>query len=126
MSVRGNVINLHALGATVRLEDGRLVSVPLPELEMHRSTYARAFERKIPLAFELVGRAVRLETGAADATVVATSTTTIGPDPAFEARIADYLKQTEVWAPTDRPQPFERHLFRKRQRAKQFRGETTP
>jgi hypothetical protein len=47
-------------------------------------------------------------------------------DPTFEAQINAYLKQTEEWAPTDRQQPFERHLFRKRARAKQFRGDATP
>jgi hypothetical protein len=41
-------------------------------------------------------------------------------DPSFEAQIAAYLKATEEWAPPDRPQPFERHLVRKRQRARHF------
>jgi hypothetical protein len=41
-------------------------------------------------------------------------------DPSFEAQITAYLKSTEVWAPPDRPQPFERHLVRKRHRARLF------
>ena len=40
--VRGNVINVHALGAAVRLEDGRLVSVPLVDVNKNRASYTRA------------------------------------------------------------------------------------
>ena len=122
--VRGSVINVHALGATVRLEDGRLVAVPLIDLNQHRAAYTRAAGAKLPLSFDLVGRTATLARG--DEPIVPTATTTVQTDPGFEAQIAAYLKQTESWAPTDRPQPFERHLFRKRQRAKHFRGEPQP
>jgi hypothetical protein len=41
-------------------------------------------------------------------------------DPAFERRIAEYLKATEEWAPSDRPEPAERHFIRKKRRAAFF------
>ena len=124
--VRGNVINLHALGAAVRLEDGRLVAAPLVDVNRHRGAYARALGARIPLAFDLVGRSVSLAAAQPDEAIVPSEPVPPLSDPAFEAQIAAYLKQTEEWAPTDRPQPFERHLFRKRARAKQFRGDAAP
>jgi hypothetical protein len=111
----------------VRLENGKLVSVPLIDVNKNRATYTRAVGQKTTLPFDLDGRAVRLATTRVDEPIVAASTTTATlDDPGFEAQIAAYLKQTESWAPTDRPEPFERHLFRKRQRAKHFRGEGAP
>jgi hypothetical protein len=58
--------------------------------------------------------------------VVATTTPPALTDPSFEAQIAAYLKSTEEWAPPDRPQPFERHLIRKRQRARAFQPDESP
>ena len=60
------------------------------------------------------------------AEVVATTTPPALTDPSFEAQIAAYLKSTEEWAPPDRPQPFERHLIRKRQRARAFQPDESP
>lgn len=118
--VRGSVINIHALGATVRLEDGRLVAAPAGDVNKNRAAYTRAVERKeTTLPFDLVGRMVVL----AQTRVDEVAPTTVVPpltDPSFEAQINAYLKSTEEWAPPDRPQPFERHLVRKRQRAKLF------
>lgn len=124
--VRGSVINVHALGAAVRLEDGRLVSVPLADVNNNRATYTRALGQKTTLPFDLTGRSVRLATTRVDEPIVPTSSANVQEDATFEAQISAYLKQTEAWAPSDRPQPFERHLFRKRQRAKQFRGDAAP
>jgi len=124
--VRGNVINVHALGAAVRLEDGRLVAAPLSDVNRHRAAYARALGHRVPLTFDLVGRSASLAASQVDESIVPSEPVPRLSDPAFEAQIAAYLKQTEEWAPTDRPQPFERHLFRKRARAKQFRGDATP
>ncbi len=125
--VRGSVINVHALGATVRLESGKLVSVPLIDVNKNRAAYTRACGAKTTLPFDLDGRAVRLATTRVDEPIEPTSTTTAAEsDLGFEAQMTAYLKQTETWAPPDRPEPFERHLFRKRQRAKQFRGEGAP
>lgn len=123
--VRGTVINVHALGATVRLEDGRLAAVPLGDVNRNRAAYAHSLGHKTTLTFEMSGRAVTLA-GPRDEPVEPAATTPQLSNPMLEAQIAAYLKQTEEWAPADRPQPFERHLFRKRARAKQFRGEGTP
>ncbi len=125
--VRGTVINVHALGATVRLEDGRLMAVPISDVNANRAAYTRALEaRSTTLPFDLLGRSLMLAKTRIDELPSAPS----GPapilsDPAFEAQLNEYLKSTEEWAPPDRPQPFERHLFRKKQRAKNFRGENT-
>jgi hypothetical protein len=124
--VRGNVISVHALGAAVRLEDGRLVAAPAVDVNRHRATYARSLGQRALLAFDLVGRSVSLATAQPDEAIVPSEPTPVLTEPAFEAHLAAYLKQTEEWAPTDRQQPFERHLFRKRARAKQFRGDATP
>ena len=127
--MRGSVINVHALGATVRLEDGRLVAVPLIDVNKNRAAYTRALGGRATLPFDLVGRSVTLATTRVDEPPVPAEraeNAALMEDPGFEAQITAYLKQTETWAPTDRPQPFERHLFRKRQRAKQFRGDAAP
>ena len=122
LRVRGSVINVHALGATVRLEDGRLVAAPIGDVNKNRATYTRALESKdVTLPFDLVGRMAVLARTRVDEVA---ATTEVPPltDPSFEAQIAAYLKSTEEWAPSDRPDPFERHLVRKRARAKHFEG----
>jgi hypothetical protein len=124
--VRGTVISVHALGAAVRLEDGRLVAAPAADVHRHRATYTRALSARTLLAFELAGRSVILAPAQAEQTIAPSEPAPSLSDPTFEAQITAYLKQTEEWAPIDRPQPFERHLFRKRARAKQFRGDATP
>ncbi|GAC1423033.1 MAG: hypothetical protein NVSMB5_16730 [Candidatus Velthaea sp.] len=128
--VRGTVINVHAMGATVRLEDGRLMAVPIGDVNANRASYTRALDSKTAtIPFDLIGKTLLLAKTRIDEAVAETAQTAVPPivltDPAFEAQIAGYLKETEAWAPTDRPEPFERHLFRKKQRAKQFRGETS-
>lgn len=127
--VRGTVIDVHSLGATVRLEDGRLAAAPIGDVDRHRAAYARGLAQRVTLAFDRDGRVVRLAPAAVDEPVEAAPAApaaTAPGDARFEAQIAAYLKQTEEWAPPDRPQPFERHLFRKRSRAKQFRGDAAP
>ena len=121
--VRGSVINVHNLGATVRLEDGRLVAAPIGDVNKNRASYTRALERKdATLPFDLVGRMVVLAQTRIDEVAPTTEAPAL-TDPSFEAQIAAYLKSTEEWAPPDRPQPFERHLVRKRQRAKLFHAD---
>lgn len=118
--VRGSVINVHNLGAIVRLEDGRLVAAPIGDVNRNRSAYTRALEHKdVTLPFDLVGKMVVIAQTRIDE-VAPTADVPPLTDPSFEAQIAAYLKSTEEWAPSDRPQPFERHLVRKRQRAKFF------
>jgi len=121
--VRGSVINVHNLGATVRLEDGRLVAAPIGDVNKNRATYSRALERKeTTLPFDLVGRMVVIAQTRVDEVTPTTEAPAL-TDPSFEAQIAAYLKSTEEWAPSDRPAPFERHLVRKRQRAKAFQAD---
>jgi hypothetical protein len=118
--VRGSVINVHALGAAVRLEDGRLVAAPIGDVNKNRAAYTRALDHKGgTLPFDLVGKMVVLAQTRVDE-VQATTPAPELTDPSFEAQITAYLKSTEVWAPPDRPQPFERHLVRKRHRARLF------
>jgi hypothetical protein len=124
--VRGTVINVHALGATVRLEDGRLMAVPIADVNANRATYTRALDaRATTLPFDLLGRKLVLAKTRVDEPIVPSAPAPLLHDPAFEAQMNEYLKSTEEWAPPDRPAPFERHLFRKKQRAKIFRGENS-
>lgn len=121
--VRGSVLNVHNLGAIVRLDDGRLVAAPIGDVNKNRAAYTRALERKdVTLPFDLVGKMVVLAQTRVDEVTPTTPTPAL-TDPSFEAQIAAYLKSTEAWAPSDRPQPFERHLVRKRRRAKVFRSD---
>jgi hypothetical protein len=111
------VINVHNLGAVIRLEDGRLVAAPIGDVNKNRAAYTRALDHKEgTLPFDLVGKMVVLAQTRIDEVTQAPALT----DPSFEAQIAAYLKSTEEWAPPDRPQPFERHLVRKQHRAKFF------
>jgi hypothetical protein len=124
--VRGCVINVHNLGAIVRLEDGRLVAAPIGDVNKNRAAYTRALEHKeLTLPFDLAGRMAVLAQTRVDE-VVPPPTPPALTDPSFEAQIAAYLKSTEEWAPPDRPQPFERHLIRKRQRARAFQPDESP
>ncbi len=123
--VRGTVINVHAMGATVRLEDGRLMAVPIADVNANRATYTRALDaRATTLPFDLAGRTLSLAKTRIDEPLATPTPAPVLNDPEFEAQINEYLKSTEEWAPPDRPPPFERHLFRKAQRAKLFRGDT--
>jgi hypothetical protein len=125
--VRGVVINVHALGATVRVDDGRLMSAPIGDVNAHRAAYSRAVgARTETLPFDVTGpRQVVLATTRVDEPIVPTAKAPALADPALEEQITQYLKSTQEWAPPDLPEPFERHLFRKRQRAKLFRGDGT-
>ena len=129
-TVYGNVINLHAMGATIRLEDGRLAAAPLIDVEAHRTSYQRSLTARKRLPFtvreERAGRCAMLAGALLEETAAATPSAApvMLTDDAFEERLADYLRETEEWAPPDQPQPFERHLTRKRRRAAQFPNET--
>jgi hypothetical protein len=129
--MRGTVINIHVHGALVRLEDGSLAAVGQAELAAHRAVYASSLDRRAPLDL-VVDRSGRhpvaslheraeaereRERAGADAA--------LGADPAFEARIGAYLKETEAWAPPDRPAPAERHFIRKKRRAALFEARNT-
>ena len=117
MTLLGTVINLHRFGATVRLADGRLAAVPQRDLDAHRGTYETSFNERSNLALEIRAKGNRLSAVLAGRAQQPAPSLT---DEAFEARLADYLRETQDWAPPDQPQPFERHLTRKRRRAAQF------
>jgi hypothetical protein len=122
--VLGVVINVHALGATVRLDDGRLASANAADVARHRAAYGRSLERRTPLTFVRHGeRAVTLCESADAAVAAQAAERAVLSDEAFEQQLAAYLKETENWAPPDRPAPLERHLFRKTQRAKAFKSD---
>lgn len=123
--VTGTVIDVHTFGGTVRLADGRLVAANLADVNRHRGAYMRALHQRKPLTFDLDGRVVTMVATAPDESIVPTADEPVLTDAQLEAQIAAYLKETEAWAPSDEPQPFERHLFRKRARAKQFRGDAS-
>jgi hypothetical protein len=147
-TLMGSVINVHTLGATVRLEDGRLAAVPLADLEAHRTSYQRSLtaRKKLPfavreegygrtatLASEMVEDPAPAAIPEAEAETTVATAETAAPvetaeqllltDDVFEERLADYLRATEEWAPPDQAQPFERHLTKKRRRAAQFPSE---
>ena len=123
--LRGIVINIHRLGAAVRLEDGRLASIPAAELGPHAARLSGSLKHREPLVFALDERGRRpiahLSSVADDGS----------PPPSqlentnvFEDRIRAYLKQTEEWAPPDRPEPAARHFIRKKRRAASFEART--
>jgi hypothetical protein len=124
--VRGIVINVHGLGAAVRLEDGRLAAAPIGDVVAHRAAYERACRQRAMLTFDASGDPRRphllLARPDADETVRPTAEPIALTNDAFEERMAAYLKSTEAWAPPDAIQPFERHLIRKA-RVRAYRGE---
>jgi hypothetical protein len=119
MMLSGKVIDLHRFGAAVRLADGRIAAVPALEVNAHRATYEESFAANRSLRLTVRGEGKGLCAVLAD---VPQSEGTVPnlTDDVFEERLANYLRETEEWAPPDKPQPFERHLTRKRRRAAQF------
>ncbi len=124
--VRGTVINIHYHGATVRLDDGTLAAVAEAELAQNRPVYVASLQRRTPLTLALDGRG-RHPLVALPRTLAVPVTEPALPlaDEAFEARMDDYLKSTEEWAPADRPPPAERHFIRKKRRARIFEARNT-
>jgi len=116
----GTVISLHSFGATVRLEDGRLAVISQREVEAHRANYEESFTRRRNLPLDVRDEGRHLSASLAGRIQSPAPALT---DEAFEQRLAGYLRETEDWAPPDQPQPFERHLTRKRRRAAQFSRE---
>lgn len=107
------VINLHAYGATVRLDDGRLASVPLADLEKNRPSYERALTGRKPMDF------VVRSSGKHTMLMLAPQIR----DEHFEEQIASYLKMTEAWEKPDAPPAHERHFLQKKKRAALFKSQ---
>jgi hypothetical protein len=127
-AVYGAIINVHNLGATVRLEDGTLGAIPASEVAAHRTTLVRAMNRRerVALRTGMLGRhrAFYLaEPGPSESGAEVDGPRAFVPrlvDAEFERQLSDYLKSTEDWAPTDRPPPAERHFIRKKRRSIRF------
>ena len=112
---RGVVINLHAYGAVVRLEDGRIASAPATDIGKHRDAYDRALMRRKPLEFVVTGEARH-------------PIAVLAPqmhDTDLEEQIAQYLKMTQEWEKPDQPPAHERHFLRKKRRAALFESRHT-
>jgi len=127
---RGRVINIHLLGATVRLEDGTLAAVPADELAAHRPAFVASCEQRSWLALDIEhrGRYPRalLARGSSRDESPPAGVENRSPDAVFEERMGAYLKATEEWAPPDRPAPAERHFIRKKRRAALFEARNKP
>ncbi len=123
--MRGTVINIHLSGALVRLEDGSLAAVTAAELAAHRPAYTGSHARRTPLEF-VVNDAGRHRVVTLEAAPPAPPVAPLLTDAGFEERIGAYLKETEAWAPPDRPAPAERHFIRKKRRAAFFEARNKP
>ena len=127
MTARGTVISVHGLGATVRLEDGSLAAISRAEYAAHEAAFGASLARRepIPLELEVRGRhrAAFLARRGAERPAALAGVAGIH-DTVFEEQMRRYLKETEEWAPPDRPAPAERHFIRKKRRAAHFEGRT--
>jgi hypothetical protein len=108
--VRGTVLNLHAFGGTVRLESGQVASAPASDVQTHRAAYQRAMTGRKDLQFVLA------RDGRHPIVLLAPQIR----DDAFEAQIAEYLKETQEWEAPEVPPAHERHFLRKKKRAALF------
>jgi hypothetical protein len=138
---RGTIINVHEYGATARLEDGSLAAIPAAEFAAHRPTYVSSRDKRTPLDLRVVRLGRHATASLANVERVADPDAVIAEPPspeqfdelptrtdiAFEMRLGAYLRETEAWAPSDRPAPAERHFIRKKHRADVFeaRNKTT-
>ena len=123
---RGTVISVHRLGATVRLDDGKAGRHTLRGDVRASGRLRCESERRESLSLEVetrgrhrlafLARPERAAVEAAPAPVVSVH------DSPFEEQMRRYLKETEEWAPPDRPHPAERHFIRKKRRAAHFEG----
>lgn len=113
---RGIVININAYGATVRLGDGRIASVPLSDLDEHRAAYERGLTGRKVLEFIIRGEARH---------AIAMLAPQLRDDD-LEEQIAGYLKMTEEWESPEGPPAHERHFLRKKKRAAIFESRHAP
>ncbi|MGH7708029.1 MAG: hypothetical protein ACREM6_08905 [Vulcanimicrobiaceae bacterium] len=111
----------------MRLADGGLAAVTAGELAANRARYQSALRSRVALAFAVLRSAPRAVVALSTEPAPAPLPTAPAPlvDPAFEEKVAAYLKATEVWAPPDRPEPAERHFIRKKRRAAQFEARSS-
>ena len=112
---RGTVISLHAYGGTVRLEDGRIATIPLTEIERDRSAYDRAFATRRHYEFAVDSQGSH---------PVASLAPQID-DPELDQQITQWIKSTEDWTTPEGPPAHERHFLRKKRRAALFESHHT-
>ena len=107
--VRGQVVNVSAYGAAVRLESGELTSAPLIDVEHNRARYERSLTGHKSLTFELhEGRR---------------SSVTLAPqisDEGLDDQIAGFLRESEERQPSGDVPAEHRHYLKKKQRAARF------
>ncbi len=123
--VRGRVISVHSFGATVRLENGEVASVPISDVNANRAAYTRAVASRADLPFDAHPhsrhRILVLATTRIDEVVeAAVQLPAASMDQAFEEQIATYLKETQEWERADAAPAHERHFLRKKRRAASF------
>ncbi len=122
--MRGAVISVHTFGATVRLENGEVASVPIADVNANRATYTRALTSKADLPFNAHPgqrhRILVLATTRVDEPGEATAQRPSLMNEAFEEQISNYLRETQEWERADAPPAHERHFLRKKRRAAYF------
>ncbi|MDQ6931009.1 MAG: hypothetical protein M3126_10135 [Candidatus Eremiobacteraeota bacterium] len=122
--VRGTVINVHMFGATVRLENGEVASVPIVDVNANRSTYTRALSAKTDLPFDAHDgtrhKILVLAKTRIDEPIDPSTPPPVITEEHLEEQIASYLKDTQEWEHDDAPPAHERHFLRKKRRAALF------
>lgn len=122
--VRGTVINVHMFGATVRLENGDVASVPIADVNANRATYTRALASRTDLPFDAhqgpKHKILVLAKTRVDEPIEPSAPAPDISDEHLEAQIASYLKETQEWESEDGPPMSERHFLRKKRRAAFF------
>jgi hypothetical protein len=147
--VRGVVISVHNLGATVRLADGRLAAIPLGDVQKQRSLLTASLRRHEPLEFDLTGsrgrhvvarlpgpeRTPEAAAPAPEPRETAARALQESPPapvpllnepPRFEAAMAAYLRSLEEREGAGEPSPADRHALRKKKRAAWFEARRGP
>src|SRR5947209_13035606 len=119
--VRGTVISVHMFGATVRLENGQVASVPIADVNANRSTYSRALAARTDLPFDAHDgarhRILVLAKTRIDEPIDPSTPPPVLNDEHLEEQIASYLKETQEWEQDDAPAAQEGHFLRKKRRA---------
>ncbi len=122
--LRGTVISVHTFGATVRLENGEVASVPIADVNANRATYTRAIASKTDLPFDAHPgsrhRILVLARTRVDDAIEPSAQLPPLRNEALEEQIATYLKETQEWERADAPPAHERHFLRKKRRAAYF------
>jgi hypothetical protein len=118
-TVLGTVINMHQLGATVRLADGTLAAIPPSEVCAHRAVLRDSMLKKQELPFA-VHREGRRPAAFVTPDAIARATAPQLTEPVFEERMNAYLKSVADRELADGPPPAERHFIRKKKRAAIF------